>query len=146
MTDLTGIIEKTRTYLQDSGKLLWSDELLGEIVALALHAYNLALNSSPLVVIAGLDGATETTLPASHEGMLIIGTVAYALAFYALNRDTVAQLDPGQAQRLEAAGTRWLDRYTTMLAGAAGISLRSAATPPWPEEGFKLDEWDGVPL
>lgn len=154
---LATLLTRVRDLLADSGADLWMDASLTEALRLALGEYNLAARvdapAGALAALQGLDGATETSLPAAHESLLVWGAAAWAALGRAVDR---AGLQDGgaESQVFKAWGEARLGEFKAMLAAlfpgyraalngeaasaalpddeAARLAdLRTAANPPW---------------
>lgn len=143
MITLGELIARLRVYLQDLGAILWSDEVLTEAVRLALAEYNFSLQVSPADTLAGLDGAEVTSLPAELEGLLLIGSIGYALESRSLKRSEGYDPSPGRNQLQAEAGAAMHRLFAAMLRLRAQAGLRTSSDPPWPAEGWPVDGWEG---
>ncbi|MCB2210187.1 hypothetical protein KQH62_04775 [bacterium] len=77
--DLTSVRTAVSQRLDDANRLIWSDVMLDAAVRDSLGAIGRALGDR--LTLSGLDEAEETTLPADHQQLLVVGAVAYALTF-----------------------------------------------------------------
>lgn len=109
---LTGLIERVKTLLMDSGSLVWDTATLGEAVRQALGEYNLAGESA--ATISGLDGAGSTTLPAAHDSLLVLGASGYAALARCANRAESYALG-GETGQLQSWGQARLGEFRAML-------------------------------
>ncbi|HPH96992.1 MAG TPA: hypothetical protein PKW33_20105 [Anaerolineaceae bacterium] len=128
---LNGFQTQLGLLLQDEAHLTWSMDELEAALRLALGEYN--LSAPQPAALAGLDGASLTTLPAHHASLLLVGAAGFAAA--------------GRSTRLSGleqppAGEDWsaaqLSAFRALLARALPSSetqrlarLHSAAVPPW---------------
>jgi hypothetical protein len=145
-TTLDTLIERVGVFLMDGANRIWDAQVLAECVRLAVGAYNLALEScagggavTP-VTLAGLDGAEQTTLPASHAGLVVLGAAGFAALARSADRSESYQLNSEAGDLYRWGG----DQLAQFLAGlgqlyppgrvaeAARIaSLHAAVCPPW---------------
>jgi hypothetical protein len=139
MITLGELIARLRVYLQDLGAILWSDEALTEAVRLALAEYNFSLQVSPADTLAGLDGAEVTSLPGGVEGLLLIGSIGYALESRSLKRNEGYDPSPDRIQLQAEAGAAMHKLFEAMLRLKAQEGLRTSSDPPWPAEGWPVD-------
>lgn len=144
---LESLIGRTAAYLQDPSSLVFSSDALQEALRLALAEYNLALGST--CTLDGLDNAEQTTLPAEHESVLVLGAAGLAASARSMRRAEFPSLAARQEQTLAEWGEQNLQRFYTLLELAllgnrlAGLA---AAEAPYPVqallEGWRLDASD----
>ena len=86
--------------------------------------------------ISGLDGASETTLPASCESALVTGTAGKASLLRAGGLIERYGAHPGESARLMEISRLWLNNFFHALDGLK--VMQEFGFPP----GFALDLWD----
>lgn len=130
---LTEIKARVSVHLNDTGKLIWGDDLLESAIRSALFAIGRVLDTT--LSLEGLDGAVETTLAEDHQHVLVIGAVAYGLTLRATGR-----FDDARArEELPGALTSWasahMARFQVMLGSVKAEMHQKAETVPY-------DKWD----
>jgi hypothetical protein len=111
-TTLTTLEERLRSLLMDAGSAVWDAAALAEAIRLALGEY--ALAGKVPVSLAGLDGATETTLNPLHDAAIVWGAAAYAALARAVDRAESFTLG-SRAADLKAWGDQRLSEFKAML-------------------------------
>lgn len=89
--------------------------------------------------LAGLDGASATTLPDALEAALLVGAAGYAAVSRASQVSEAQGSRAGDMNQLFDWGSRMLARFAQMVDEVR----RVGSFPPHPSSGWRLDGWDG---
>ena len=112
---LTDLLLRVRAALRDTPGLAYDTATLDEAIRQALAVYMLSAGSLS-VTLAGLDGATETTLPALHESLVVCGAAAYATQARAAEQAGRAADDIPSIPALNAWADERLKEFHQLLA------------------------------
>lgn len=129
--DLATVCARVNVHLDDTARLIWSDAMLETAVRESLLSISRVMGDT--LTLAGLDEAEETTLPADHQHLLVVGAVAYALTFRASGRFEDARAREALPQALADWASAHLARFHTLLMQAKLAAHQQAATPPYGE-------------
>ncbi|HVN56502.1 MAG TPA: hypothetical protein VMT46_19400 [Anaerolineaceae bacterium] len=153
-TDLASIRARVGVELGDAGGVNYPQAQLDEGIRLALNEYNLMLGFQGVtaVTLSGLDGAVATTLPAIHEGALVVGAAGYAVSGRAVDRSEAFDLNQQLPQQLVDLGRQYLNDFRKMvgqyradLTRDAEMTRKSgftnAAPPPYPSTDPAISSW-----
>lgn len=88
--DYATILARVRVLVMDGSSLIWSDSDLQAGIRLALQELN--LRGGTTQTLKDLDGAAATTLAANLEGVLAVGSAAYAARARAVDRAEAYEL------------------------------------------------------
>jgi hypothetical protein len=135
MMDYLTVSERVRCHLNDTGSLVWTDDMLETAVRSALQAVSRVYGE--VHTLAGLDEAEETTLPEGDEHVLVTGGVAYALTFRASGRFEDAVPTREVPEALANWATAHMARFQTMLAEVKVGAHQESDQVPYSEW-----EWD----
>lgn len=98
--DVNTVMERVAGLLLDPERVKYGE---AEVLAgLRLALGELSLRAGEPYALAGLDGVTETTLPATLETLLVIGAAGYAALARAGARADWELQDEGEFQRLQS--------------------------------------------
>jgi len=135
MMDYLTVSERVSCHLNDTGSLIWTDEMLETAIRSALQALSRVYGE--ILTLDGLDEAEETTLPEGDEHVLVTGAVAYALTLRASGRFEDAIPAQEAPESLADWATAHMARFQTMLAGVKVGSHQDSDQVP-----YSAWEWD----
>jgi hypothetical protein len=89
--------------------------------------------------LAGLDGASATTIPAEHNGLIVRGAAAFA----ALSRglDKIELRDYGSRRAEPELLSSWGAAQAASF--RAALSSLRQSLPPFPSPHWQMDRWEG---
>lgn len=127
MTALSDLYPRIRATLHDIPGLVYDTPTLDEALRAALAAYT--VGNLFAVRLEGLDGAADTSLPASHEALIVLGAAGYAARARAAEQAGRAQPE-GDPAALRLWAESQLAEFQRLLASvfpALGMSPEAAA-------------------
>ena len=158
VSTLAGLLNITRVYWPyDSSEEIWPpnrvngfrlDWIAGDPV-LVLTAFNGDQPQSGDEVkvwytcrqtIEDLDLATETTIPAAHESLLVLGAAGHAVEGRSLDLLRISEVDPDLVSKYEKWAESRLKEYRACLEQLRGEAARGGES--W-GNGWELDKWEG---
>lgn len=132
--DYATALSRVRSWVMDSGSLIWTDADLQGGIRLALQEINLA--SGQAYTLNGLDGAVTTTLPVKLEGVLVLGGAGFAATARTLDRAESYEL-ANEGSDVKGWAEKTLSRFSSLLSKlypsdqARTASQKAAASGPW---------------
>jgi hypothetical protein len=139
--DLTSLTARVAACLQDTTHLVYPLEAIAEALRQALAALSTALGRK--LTLAGLDGASTSTLPENLESLAVQGSAALVVSGRALRHAEQPALAP---EGLTPVALTWaetvLGRFRASCEYLRAACLRGEVTP-WAENGWPLDQYDG---
>jgi len=127
----TTIKERVSCHLNDTGNLIWTENLLETAVHSTLLTISRVHGST--LTLSGLDGATETTLPDEDEHVLVTGAVAYALTFRASGRFEDAHAGGDLPDALASWASTHMTRFQSLLAQVKSRTHQESTEVPYAE-------------
>ena len=139
---------RVRLQLMDSGAGVWADaDLLG---AIRLSLQDLNLRAGVEYTVTDLDGATATTLPSNLEGVLSIGSTAYALKSRFVQRSESFEL-VNQSGDIKALAEMYYSGFEALAAKvftaeqARTASQKAASSSifgSWADDWGEVGKWE----
>jgi hypothetical protein len=131
MTDLDSLTARVAACLQDATHLVYPEEAIAEGMRQALADLSTALSQA--MTLTGLDGATETSLPAGLESLAVQAAAALTVSGRALRHAEQPDLAP---EGITPAAMSWaetvLGRFRQSCERLRSSALRGSSVP-WPE-------------
>lgn len=126
-TALTDLLSQAALLLDDVNGRTWSSETLTGCFRLTLDEYNRACGLT--CTLAGLDGASETTLPVRDASLLVRGACGTAVLRRTLQRAESANLGQQVPAELRAWGEARLAEFHRGLEAVRLANLHGGAAP-----------------
>jgi len=142
--------------LWDTGAVIFPDGAVEEGIRQAMGEYNYSVSNmeGAPVTLSGLDGAAATTLPATHETMIVQGAAGLTATGRALDRTEAYDLNEATPATLFKWGVETLKEFRKMLSALRTDvrqdaeaerknELRTSTAAPWGSDTWKIDGKDG---
>lgn len=129
--DLVTVRTEVSLRLNDTARLIWSDEMLDAAVRDSLRSIGRILGDT--LTLSGLDDAEETTLPADYQQLLVVGATAHALSFRVSGRFEDARAREIPPAALADWAKEQMTRFQEMRRQAKNGGHQQAESAPYGE-------------
>jgi hypothetical protein len=127
----TSIEQRVSVLLADLTQLNYSSGLLEEGIRMAVREYSLA--SGMPETLSGLDSASQTSIPETDCGMIVLGAAGYTAACKTLDRKQQFNLEDRTPQAVTELGRRLLQRFDRLLGTVRSARMRTCDIQVWSE-------------